>query len=67
MAGRAGDFEYVERKIKHLKRVGLVSNKATGRGFNGGACPDWLLSEQKDRREKRARNQARDFAARFAD
>lgn len=49
---------YVRRKIDHLKRAGLVANNSTGFGQNGGAAPDWLSKEQKERAE---------MAAAFAD
>jgi len=39
--------DYIDRKIVHLKRVGLVAGGKTGYGKNGGACPDWLVAEQK--------------------
>jgi len=33
--------DYVESKIAHLKRIGVVSAKSTGRHpKTGGACPD---------------------------
>lgn len=42
---------YVESKIAHMKRVGLVAANSTGYGEHGGACPDWLKQVQKERRE----------------
>lgn len=45
------DWDYVHSKIRHLKRMGLVSNQSTGVGFHGGAAPDWLVQEQKARRK----------------
>ena len=42
---------YTRSKIDHLRRIGLISGKNSGYGENGGACPDWLASEQKARRE----------------
>lgn len=47
------DFNYVMRKIAHLKRIGLVGASSTGFGENGGACPDWLRADQKKREESR--------------
>jgi hypothetical protein len=57
------DFIYIEQKIEHLKRAGLVGPKSTGIGFNGGAAPDWLVAEQKARREGYAKRRAADFVA----
>lgn len=34
-------YDYVESKIAHMKRIGVVSAKSTGRHpKTGGACPD---------------------------
>jgi len=52
-----GYSDFAHRKVAHLKRAGLVSAGKTGFGQNGGACPDWLRSEQEaeaKRHEKRA-------------
>lgn len=57
---------FVFRKIAHLKRIGLVSSNNSGFGENGGACPDWLVKEQKERREKNAKKSPRDWAAQFS-
>lgn len=43
---------YTFDKIAHLKRAGLVSATKTGRGQNGGACPDWLADVQKDEHKR---------------
>jgi len=40
-------MSYVQKKIKHMRRIGLVSGKSTGIGMHGGACPDWLKDQQK--------------------
>lgn len=42
-----GQFLYIDRKVAHLRRASLISAQSTGRGANGGACPDWLREEQK--------------------
>lgn len=63
---KRGDWEYIQRKIDHLKRVGLVQGKSAGLGFNGGAAPDWLVSEQKARREGNAKRRAADFVQSLA-
>lgn len=55
---------YVSRKIAHLKRTGLVSGMQTGFGLNGGAAPDWLVSEQKERRKAFEKVQLRTFLLR---
>ncbi len=47
------DFNYIMRKIAHMKRIGLVSNSSAGRGRNGGAAPDWLIADQKKEDDKR--------------
>lgn len=47
---------YVERKIAHLRRVGLIAANSNGQGFHGGACPDWLRAEQEAQRKHRANN-----------
>jgi hypothetical protein len=36
-------FEYVARKLAHMKRIGL----ACGIGRNGGAAPQWLIDKQR--------------------
>lgn len=55
---------YVLRKIFHLNRTGLVSASSTGIGLNGGAAPDWLVSEQKERRKAFEKAQFRNFRLR---
>lgn len=40
-------IDYIESKINHMKRSGLVTGKHTGLGRNGGACPTWLHQIQK--------------------
>lgn len=55
---------YVAKKISHLKRAGLVSASSTGFGLNGGAAPDWLVSEQKERRKALEAAQFRNFLIR---
>lgn len=57
------DFTF--RKIAHLRRAGLVAQTSPGFGMNGGACPDWLLAEQKARAEKRRRDDTRKTLQRF--
>ena len=53
---------YLESKISHLRRTGLVSAKSTGLGIYGGAAPDWLNSERAARRSARAKaDQRRDI------
>lgn len=53
--------EYTRSKIAHLRNAGLVSGKNTGIGMHGGACPDWLLTEQKARAEARDKRQYADL------
>ncbi len=48
---KATDHFYIMRKIQHMKRLGLVSSASAGIGKHGGACPDWLKSEQKAKEE----------------
>lgn len=43
---------YTLNKIDHMRRTGLVAGTSSGIGKNGGACPDWLAKDQKDRDEK---------------
>jgi len=50
--------------IAHLKRAGLVSASSTGFGFNGGAAPDWLVSEQKAKREAMRKKREREWLRR---
>jgi hypothetical protein len=41
-------FDYISRKIDHMRRLGLSVNKSySGFGMHGGAAPDWLIDEQK--------------------
>jgi hypothetical protein len=40
---------YILKKIAHLKRIGLVAGSNPGIGQNGGACPDWLRTIQKEK------------------
>jgi len=40
--------KYVQSKIEHMKRMGLVAAKSRGVGKHGGACPDWLKQQQDD-------------------
>ena len=47
MSKASTDFNYIMRKIAHMKRLGLVSGSNAGFGRHGGACPDWLRAEQK--------------------
>lgn len=49
-------FTYIQSKMEHMKRMGLVSKPST-RGKHGGACPDWLRREQEE--EKKARDKGR--------
>lgn len=51
---------FTQDKIGHLKRAGLVGAGKTGYGMNGGACPDWLVSEQvaENKRLAKMREQA---------
>jgi hypothetical protein len=58
---------YVFDKISHLKRAGLVGQKSTGFGKNGGACPDWLVAEQKEMARTADRRLARHFYLQFED
>lgn len=57
------DFTY--RKIAHLRRAGLVAQTSSGFGMTGGACPDWLLAEQKARAEKARRDDMRKAVQHF--
>jgi hypothetical protein len=41
-------WEYIQKKIDHLRRLGLVNSKTGGYGKNGGAAPDWLVANQKE-------------------
>lgn len=45
-------MNYVYSKIEHMRRAGLITGgqKNNGLGKHGGACPDWLKSEQKGER-----------------
>ncbi len=60
-------MDYVLRKVDHLKRIGLVSGSRSGFGPNGGACPDWLVTEKRERAEHLADKAARRRFAQFAD
>lgn len=46
---------YIESKINHMKRSGLVMGKHNGLGRNGGACPTWLHQIQKSEDKGKAR------------
>lgn len=48
------DWTYVQKKIAHLKRIGLVSQNSPGIGKNGGAAPDWLIKQQRGERDQSA-------------
>lgn len=48
-------MSYVNDKIQHLIRVGLLSKDGKHVGTNGGACPTWLQTMQKERDEAFAR------------
>jgi len=41
------DQKYVQSKIDHMRRMGLITRKDGGRGMHGGAAPDWLVDAQK--------------------
>jgi len=47
-------YGYVESKIEHMRRTGLITKKDGGYGRNGGACPDWLVTEQKEEDKRQA-------------
>lgn len=51
-------YFYIQSKIAHMQRMGLISTKSKGTGAHGGACPDWLSNQQK------AEEKARGIAAR---
>lgn len=54
---------YIDSKIQHMARLGLVSAKSTGLGIYGGAAPDWLNTERKAHQSARAKfDQRRDIA-----
>ena len=55
-------YDYVSRKIRHLKRIGLIAGSKTGLGMNGGAAPDWLVAEQNERRKAYEKARYRNFA-----
>ena len=52
IVARIGGADFVDRKIAHLKRAGLVQAGRSGVGRNGGACPDWLVTAQKEEDER---------------
>ena len=33
---------YIQRKIDHMKRIGVIGANSQGVGKNGGAAPDWM-------------------------
>ena len=46
---------YIESKIEHMRRMGLIAGKNLGKGENGEAAPDHLVSFQKEERERLAK------------
>lgn len=46
---------FIFDKIDHLKRIGLVASNKPGVGRNGGACPDWLVTAQKEEDDRLAK------------
>lgn len=49
--------DYIESKIDHMKRAGLVIGKHNGLGKHGGACPTWLRDFQRnDQKARRGLN-----------
>ena len=53
MSKRSANYLYVEKKIDHLKRMGLITGSHSGHGMNGGACPTSIYEEQKRRAKER--------------
>lgn len=51
-------YDYIDRKIEHLRRIGEVTGKDLGTGRNSGACPTWLAREQEARVEAWAKARA---------
>ena len=45
---------YVQSKVDHMRRTGLITKKDGGFGMNGGAAPDWLVTEQKETAKRQA-------------
>lgn len=45
-------YAYIAKKVSHLRRLGLITGKNSGIGKNGGAAPDWLITEQKQTKGK---------------
>ena len=48
-------WEYINSKIEHMRRMGLIASKTGGYGRNGGAAPDWLVTQQKEDSERVSR------------
>jgi len=57
------DYKYIFSKVNHMKRMGLVSQNSVGFGKHGGACPDWLATEQKEKEKRRAKIERQRVAA----
>jgi hypothetical protein len=47
-------YGFVLSKIEYMRRTGLITKKDGGYGRNGGACPDWLVTEQKEEAKRQA-------------
>lgn len=47
-------LKYVQSKIDHMRRTGMVTKKDGGYGMNGGAAPDWLVAEQRENEKRQA-------------
>lgn len=59
--------KYVQNKINHLRRQGLVTSKTGGCGQNGEAAPDWLVSNQKEDAQRISRRVVTSNIPKFTD